>query len=134
MENSLKLLILAAGIIIVCVVVAIGIFITKSGKNQINSVQAQISQSINEFDNPNLQVYEGNTVSGTDVAQCVEKYASTSLKVTVKNLKDSAAKEYKTSGISASDVTVKSNGLYVGSIKRDANTDVINEIDFVQTK
>jgi hypothetical protein len=130
MENSLKLLILAAGIIIVCVVVAIGIFITKSGKNQINSVQAQISQAIDEFDNPNLQVYDGNTVSGQDVAQCVKKYASSSLTIKVKNLADADYTSYTATDAS---VTVKSNGLYKGSIERDANK-IITAIVFEQVK
>jgi hypothetical protein len=148
MDNSLQLLILAAGIIIVCVVVAIGIFITKSGKNQINSVQSQISQAISEFDNPNLQVYEGNTVTGLDVKQADTKYGSgapadSQYKITVKDTAGNTVYSYTPAtggGASAGGTDaattgsldkIKTNGMYVGSLHRDDNT-VIDELIFTQ--
>lgn len=70
MNNGLKLLLMAAGAIVTCIVVVAGFQLTKSGKNDTNKAVSMIQN--NDFNE--LKDYEGRRISGGQLKSLVEEY------------------------------------------------------------
>ncbi|MBE5962309.1 MAG: hypothetical protein E7256_13170 [Lachnospiraceae bacterium] len=76
MDNSLKGLILSAGVVITCIVVGLGFYISREAKNTSNNGISQITAINSEFMDVDKTMYDGTKVSGREVAKVIEKYAS----------------------------------------------------------
>lgn len=74
MDNSLKALILAAGVVITCVVVGLGFFVSREAKNFASDGISQMNGIMSEYSNVNAQIYDGLRVSGQEVINVIEKY------------------------------------------------------------
>ncbi|MFQ9934493.1 MAG: hypothetical protein ACLRVQ_08715, partial [Lachnospiraceae bacterium] len=73
MENSLKGLILAAGTIITCVVISLGFFISREAKETAANGANQINKLNSEFVESDKIIYDGATVSGSEVVNVIKK-------------------------------------------------------------
>jgi len=145
MENSLKAIIIGAGVVITMMVVSIGFILMRSG-------QSTALNTINRLDRINVELaeseytmYDGMEVSGSEVVNAVRKFKDERIGIQVKTKKDSsgqwyikavdiANKEFVSSGsvgnISdlidvAKDEYVNPNGVFLGSIVRDKNGTII---------
>lgn len=90
MENGLGSIKIAVGIIILCVVVALAFFITRTGKNQVNQATSQLIDITSEFDEADKLVYDGVTCDGNEVIRTISKFGGSdevAVKVVHKNEK-----------------------------------------------
>lgn len=148
MENSLKGLILAAGTIITCVVVSLGFYISREAKDTAANGANQINQLNAEFAENDKAIYDGATVSGSEVLNVIKKFASDSIGILVKTNKSDTYYGYRfsettgelgnTTGntyIIATDADsrtyINPYANYTGKLVRDKN-DVITGIVFEQ--
>ncbi len=76
MDNSLKGLILSAGVVITCIVVGLGFYISREAKNTSNNGISQITAINSEFMDVDKTMYDGTKVSGREVAKVIQKYES----------------------------------------------------------
>lgn len=83
MENSLKGLILAAGTIITCVVISLGFFISREAKDTASNGAEQINRLNAEFMESDKTIYDGATVSGSEVINVIKRFAKEKLAVCV---------------------------------------------------
>lgn len=87
MENSLKGLILAAGTIITCVVISLGFFISREAKDTASNGANQINKLNAEFVESDKVIYDGATVSGSEVVNVIKKYRNEKIGIMVKTNK-----------------------------------------------
>lgn len=83
MENSLKGLILAAGTIITCVVISLGFFISREAKDTAANGANQINKLNAEFSESDKTIYDGATVSGSEVINVIKRFAGEKLSIYV---------------------------------------------------
>lgn len=76
MENSLKGLILAAGIVITCLVIGVGFYVSREAKSASVKATGQINEITGELDEPAKVMYDGAVVSGREVLEVIQKYYS----------------------------------------------------------
>lgn len=76
MDNSLKGLMLAAGVVITCIVVGLGFYISREAKNTSSGGISQITKMNSEYQDINKTMYDGIKVSGREVVEAIEKYES----------------------------------------------------------
>lgn len=74
MDNSLKGLMLAAGVVITCIVVGLGFYISREAKNTSSGGISQITKMNSEYQDINKTMYDGIKVSGREVVEAIEKY------------------------------------------------------------
>ncbi|MDD5937048.1 MAG: hypothetical protein PUC65_16035 [Clostridiales bacterium] len=74
MDNSLKGLMLAAGVVITCIVVGLGFYISREAKNTSSGGISQITKMNSEYQDISMTMYDGIKVSGREVVEAVEKY------------------------------------------------------------
>lgn len=145
MDNSLKGLILAAGVIITCLVVGLGFYISREAKNTSSNGISQITSMNGEYQDVNKTMYDGVTVSGREVLKVIEKYREelskgdftiavyTGKKGTEKggiifntqNYSTSEARKIK------SDSYINPDGSFVGELSQDENG-AISRLSFTQ--
>ena len=89
MENSLKGLILAAGTIITCVVISLGFFISREAKDTASNGAIQINKLNSEFVESEKVIYDGATVSGSEVLNVIKKFCNERIGILVKTNKSS---------------------------------------------
>lgn len=87
MENSLKGLLLAAGTIITCIVISLGFFIAREARDTAADGAGQISKLNAEFNESDKVMYDGLTVSGSEVINVINKFRNSNLSVLVENNK-----------------------------------------------
>lgn len=148
MENSLKGLILAAGTIITCVVISLGFFISREAKDTASNGANQINKLNAEFLESDKTIYEGATVSGSEVINVIKRFAGEKLAVCVATNKSVVSYGYninmnsgnigEKSQSNIADAYSEENSAYInpyasftGKIIRDGN-DVITAIYFEQ--
>ncbi len=151
MDNSLKGLLLAAGVIITCVVVGLGFYISREAKNISASGASQITSMNSEYQDVAKTMYDGLIISGREVLAVLEKFRGEledgTFLVTVHTGKtqgsDAGGIEYggddendMDSAIAGAmdksdDAYVNPNAKFLGEITYDDN-DVINGLVFTQ--
>lgn len=148
MENSLKGLILAAGVIITCVVVGLGFYIAREAKDTATNGAGQITLLNSEFSNNDKTIYDGITVSGSEVLNAIKKFKDEEISVKVVTSKSTTYYNYSldssgqnienksTSSVTdakkaASKNYINPNGKFEGEVIRDSN-DYIIGICFTQ--
>lgn len=106
MENSLKGLILAAGVVVTCIVVSMGFYMAREAKNATNNGISQISE-ITSMNDVAKEMYDGLSISGREVVNILSKYT--------KNLNDGELVVSVTTGKGTSAVTTNYQAAYTDS-------------------
>lgn len=148
MDNSLKGLILAAGVIITCLVVGIGFYISREASAAATNGTGQISRMNKEVAESDKVMYDGLDVTGSEVINAINKYKSEDIAVKVETKKsvvyynrlltnndrelgnESTASVKNTQTI-ISDYYINQKAQFTGEILRDVNDTIIG-ISFVQ--
>lgn len=153
MEHGIDSIKLAVGIIIVCVVVALAFFVTRTGKNQVNQATAQLVDVTSQYDEPSKQVYDGIMADGKEVIETINKFATDDTvavrvvhrndTVDIYNGVDITATEgaltktdtgaYNTANTRTDAKYINPGATFVGSVQRNSD-DVIVCITFTQSK
>ena len=135
MDNSLKGLILAAGVIITCLVVGLGFYLSREAKNTSNNGASQISKMNSEYQDVDKSLYDGLNISGREVVKLIKKSSDEDFKITVKTKKNKngalyakAPESFPTPGAEG---YINPNAQFIGEIKYDDNN-VINELILTQ--
>ncbi|MBO7402801.1 MAG: hypothetical protein J6U10_07410 [Lachnospiraceae bacterium] len=74
MENSLKGLMLAAGVVITCIVISLGFYMSREAKNAANNGISQIS-NMTAVNDAAKEMYDGLSISGREVISVLKQYA-----------------------------------------------------------
>lgn len=77
MDGALKGLLLAVGLIITAIVITMGFNIANKSQNTFNQGSDQLDSALAGFSEMDKQMYASGTKSGTEVIQCIQKYAET---------------------------------------------------------
>ena len=132
MENSLKGLMLAAGVVITCIVISLGFYMSREAKNAANNGISQISD-MTAVNDAAKEMYDGLSISGREVISVIKKYADEltagSLIVRVSTGKGTGVVNtvYSSALTASNDPTVYANssyinpnGLFAGTVSSDA--------------
>ncbi len=142
MENALKGLLLAAGVILTCTIVGIGFYVAREA-NATASVSAEkISEVRNNISDSSIVKYDGIQVTGSDVInlakKLLRKYDSSKeapVTVSVKTAKVDQVYRNKEYLSELTDFTkdryINPSGIFLGEVQWDEN-DVIVSIRFVE--
>ncbi len=148
MENSLKGLMLAAGIIITCIIISLGFYIAREASDTASSGTGQINELQAEFADTSKTMYENTEVSGSEVINVIRKFSDEAIGVKVQtkkntsyyiyqfndadgSLKSASTLDYKTAQNATSANYINPTGRFLGSVVRDANG-TITGLSFVQ--
>lgn len=148
MDNSLKGLILAAGVIITCIVISLGFYIAREARDTAANGAGEISKLNAEFNESEKVMYDGLEVSGSEVVNVVNKFKNNDLGIKVKTKKGvtyygNVLSSDDSSIVSVSHASIKDaqkpssttfinpNAPFLGEILRDLNQAIIG-ISFVQ--
>lgn len=148
MENSLKGLMLAAGIIITCIIISLGFYIAREASDTASSGTGQINELQAEFADTSKTMYENTEVSGSEVINVIRKFSDETIGVKVQtkkntsyyiyqfndadgSLKSASSLDYKTAQNVASANYINPTGRFLGAVVRDANG-TITGLSFVQ--
>ncbi len=138
MENSLKGLMLAAGIIITCIIISLGFYIAREASDTASSGTRQISELQEEFTDASKTMYDNTEVSGSEVVNVIRKFQDEMLGICVQTKKTTtyynyrfsesdgslgqqAATDYKTAQSATSVNYINPTGRFLGTVVRDAN-------------
>jgi len=86
MDNSLKGLILAAGTIITCIVISLGFYISREARDTAASGAGQISKLNAEFNESDKVMYDGLSVSGSEVINVINKFKNGDIAIQVNTI------------------------------------------------
>lgn len=150
MNNGLKALLIAAGIIITCIVAGLAFQNTREGKAQASSAFAQFNTTMSEYQDLGKSMYDGLLVSGAEVRRLIENSITAKEYVQIKVLtgdgtetgyvyetydeeKKQLSKESKQlpSNEKGSAGYINSRAVFLGSVAKDANG-IIVQITFKQ--
>ena len=148
MENSLKGLMLAAGIIITCIIISLGFYIAREASDTASSGTGQINELQAEFADTSKTMYENTEVSGSEVINVIRKFSDEMIGVKVQtkkntsyyiyqfsdadgSLKNVSPLDYKSAQNAVSANYINPTGRFLGSVVRDANG-TITGLSFVQ--
>lgn len=145
MDNSLKGLMLAAGVVITCIVVGLGFYISREAKNTSSGGISQITKMSSEYQDINKTMYDGIKVSGREVVEAIAKYETeikkgdfTIVVYTGKKKADTGGIVFSSSNYPYADAREKKNvnyinpdGNFLGETTIDSNG-VITTMTFAQ--
>lgn len=148
MENSLKGLMLAAGIIITCIIISLGFYIAREASDTASSGTGQINELQAEFADTSKTMYENTEVSGSEVINVIRKFSEEMIGIKVQtkkntsyyiyqfsdsdgSLKNASSLDYKSAQNAASANYINPTGRFLGAVVRDANG-TITGLSFVQ--
>lgn len=94
MENSLKGLMLAAGIIITCIIISLGFYIAREARDTASAGTGQINELQAEFTDAAKTIYDGTEVSGSEVLSVIRKFGDEAMGVLVSTKKNSTYYNY----------------------------------------
>ena len=142
MENSLKGLMLAAGIIITCIIISLGFYIAREARDTASEGTGQINQLQAEFTDASKTMYDGTEVSGSEVLNVIRKFSDETMGIlgqTNKNktyynynfdvdkgeLGKALDNSYKNAQDVASDKYINPTARFQGSIVKDVDGTII---------
>lgn len=152
MENGLKGLLLAAGTIITCIIVSLGFYIAREARDTAASGAGAISKLNSEFNENDKTMYEGLSVSGSEVLNVIAKFSSEEICIRVETIASGKSKtyahygqklskDYELGGASDIDISeaksktgvnyINPNATFNGTVQKNSNN-VITCITFVQ--
>lgn len=124
MENSLKGLMLAAGIIITCIIISLGFYIAREAKDTASSGAGQIQKLQAEFDDSTKAIYDGTIVSGSEVRNALRKFQAETMGILVTTKKSSTYYGYQFSA-STGDLGEEAFGDIIKA-QKEGNANYIN--------
>lgn len=139
MENAVKAIMIAAGVIITLVVVSFGFMILKQGKLFVNESSNKLSDMSAEMLESEYTQYDGVLSNGSVVSNVV-KDKKDEIKVVVKTKKNTSGEIYNSETTAAElaemykagdNDYINPKGKFMGAVTRDANGAVIS-ITFTQ--
>ena len=148
MENSLKGLMLAAGIISTCIIISLGFYIAREASDTASSGTGQINELQAQFADTSKTMYENTEVSGSEVINVIRKFSDEMIGVKVQtkkntsyyiyqfndtdgSLKNASTLDYKSAQNATSANYINPTGRFLGAVIRDANG-TITGLSFVQ--
>ncbi len=150
MNNGLKALLIAAGIIITCIVAGLAFQNTREGKAQASSAFAKFNTTMSEYQDLGKSMYDGLLVSGAEVRRLIENSIASKEYVQIKVITGDGVEKgyvYETwdpeekkllketkvlpSDEKGSDGYINSRAVFLGSIVKDENG-IIVQISFEQ--
>ncbi len=154
MENSLKMLMIGAAVVITLAVITSGFFILRQGQGILKNSAEKISEISSDIEETEFTMYEDQEVSGSEVVNMVRKYDEKRMGVYVETGKDSSGEWYinNISGVNSGDYIgeittggesistmidennneyVNPNGRFLGKVVRNENDSIIG-LYFVQ--
>lgn len=148
MENSLKGLMMAAGIIITCIIISLGFYIAREASDTASSGTGQINELQAEFADTSKMMYDNTEVSGSEVINVIRKFGDEMLGVKVQtkkntsyyiyqfndadgSLKSMSALDYKSAQVATNSNYINPTGRFLGGVVKDANG-TITGLSFVQ--
>ncbi len=138
MENSLKGLMLAAGIIITCIIISLGFYIAREASDTAGAGTGQINELQAQFGDTSKIMYDNTRVSGSEVINVIRKFADDTMgiKVVTKknttyyiynfsdsdgNLGKASNADYKSAQSATNENYINPTGRFLGTVVRDAN-------------
>jgi len=143
MENSLKAIIIGAGVVITMIVVSIGFLLMRSGQSTAQNAINRLDQISSEMSESQYTMYDGMEIRGSEVVNVLRKFKDEYIGICVKTKKNGGGTWYihsvtHNSGndakiVSESDKPISNtmdetkdeyvnpNGVFIGSIARDEN-------------
>ncbi len=94
MENSLKGLMIAAGVIITCLVISLGFYIAKVSSQTSNEAVEQIGQLQADFDQGALAEYDNAKISGSMVSNALQRFSGSDFGLLVKTKMNTSGSWY----------------------------------------
>ncbi|NLM10699.1 MAG: hypothetical protein GX213_08000 [Clostridiaceae bacterium] len=149
MENSLKAILIGAGVVITMIVVSIGFILMRSGQDTALTTIGKLNQIRGEMSESQYTMYDGLEVSGSDVINVIRRFKEERIGIRVKTKKNSSSGtwyinevtidsdnigEIKASGTvgkisdlidETSNNYVNPNGVFIGEIIRDENGTIV---------
>lgn len=121
MENSLKAIIIGAGVVITMIVVSIGFLLMRSGQNTAQKTISKLDQISSEMSESEYTMYDGMEVRGSEVVNVLRKYKDEYIGICVKTKKNPSGTWY------VYDVTLNGNEAEIGSPSTDSISDTMDE-------
>ncbi|ANX01234.1 hypothetical protein CSTERLE_06455 [Thermoclostridium stercorarium subsp. leptospartum DSM 9219] len=147
MENSLKAIIIGAGVVITMAVVSIGIILMRSGQSTALATIGKLERINSELEESQYTIYDGMELSGSEVVNVIRRFKDEYIGVMVKTNKNPSGTWYinevvisnntgeikkngTVSNISelmdeASDKYINRNGKFTGEVIRDKNGKIV---------
>lgn len=147
MNNGLKALLIAAGIIITCIVAGLAFQNTREGKAQASSAFAQFNTTMSEYQDLGKSMYDGLLVSGAEVRRLIENSITSKEYVQVRVITGDGVEKgyvYETwdpeemkllkeskelpSNEKGSDGYINSRAVFLGSVVKDKNGIIVQVV------
>lgn len=93
-DGMSTLLMVAIALVVVVIAAVVIISIARRARSVTNDTATQAFDAINEAANVIKNEYDGNTVQGSEVINAINKYASSTITVTVKTKANATGKAY----------------------------------------
>lgn len=140
MDNILKGIVIAAGVLLTIILVGIGFYIARESKSTSNNGMSQLSSMNSEFQEVDKTLYDGLVVSGREVGTLITKWGddlSTTFTISVKTLAAATSKSYSTKTTTfpavGTDDYINPDAQFLGSITYNSNK-AVSGIVFTQQK
>jgi hypothetical protein len=141
-DNGLKALILAAGVLITCLVLSIGFNFSNESQAISASSTEQLVDFANELSDSDIKMYDGLDVTGSDVVNFIKRelsdYSSSEIAPVYVYVKTTNGENTYYNGEYISNIQnftttkyIKPTSKFIGDIVRDAN-EVIIGVKFIQ--
>ena len=125
MENSLKAILIGAGVVITLIVVSIGFLLMRSGQSTAQNAIGKLDQINAEMSESQYTMYDGMETRGSEVVNVLNKYKDEYIGIQVKTKKVTSGTWY------IHNVSVTSN---VGTIGAQSTNSISNTMDEKHTE
>ncbi|NLY17604.1 MAG: hypothetical protein GX045_01300 [Clostridiaceae bacterium] len=146
MENSLKAILMSAGVVVTLIVVSIGFMLMRSGQQAAKDTMGKLGQVNEELSESQYAMYDDNEVSGYDVVNALKKFKNEYIGIYVETKKNGG--KWYIYSVSGDSLTASTNemknvmdeksieyinpyGKFTSEIQRDLNGTII-AIKFTQ--
>lgn len=99
MDNALKGILLAAGVVITCVVIGVAFYYSRETRNISSVASGDLIDMTEEFDDSQKIIFDGSKVTGSEVINQIDKYSTDDTTVIRVIHKNNAIDLYGNSGI-----------------------------------
>jgi maltose-binding protein MalE len=121
MENSLKAILIGAGVVITLIVVSIGFLLMRSGQSTAQNAIGKLDQINAEMSESQYTMYDGIENRGSEVVNVLNKFKDEYIGIQVKTKKIPSGTWY------IREVTISSNVGTIGAVSTNTISDTMNE-------
>ncbi len=130
MENSLKMLMIGAAVVITLAVITSGFFILRQGQGILKNSTEKIGEISSDIEESEFTMYEDQKISGSEVVNLVRKYDDKRMGIYVETGKDTNGEWYinNISGITSNDYIgeISSSGEKISKMIDENNNEYVN--------